>query len=409
MRFRSLLFLSLAPVSTCDVCTPTPDCLKSPASCGLPSDGVSMVGGQPEERVPAAHPGIDQAVRNAIEEQDLVGVAVGVAKAGQVVFVKGYGFANLTTQEPVLSSYTMFRWASVSKTATGVIGTQLAQEGALDLDAPIDDYYDGYPVPATYLSDGDELTVPAAERYETTRWLLAHLGGIMHYDNGDGSATPSGVDDPDNNTGIEWAIEELVGKPLVGIPGRQYSYSTFGFNLAGVVMEEASGDSFADLLEARVAQPAGLHSLQPDYEWADIPHRAAGYEYFGETAYDVGSSDVSWKLPGGGIISTAHDFAGYCAALMGTALLDAEGKAMAFAKQRTSGGDLVGYGLGFGVGSRGGRRLISHNGSQQKTRTSLRLYPDEGLCFVVMTNTHTGDPDGLNGAVEDAWRAAPLQ
>ena len=107
---------------------------------------------------------------------------------------------------------------------------------------------------------------------------------------------------------MAWALERyLAPLALVAPPGAVYSYSTFGFNLAAQVLEEAAegGESFASLVRRLVAEPACLGTLQPDYEWLKLPHRAAGYTADGS---GTGSDDVSWKLGGGGWVSSLQDF-----------------------------------------------------------------------------------------------------
>lgn len=365
-----------------------------------------MVDGHPEEVVALANPAIDAAVRTQISSQNLVGVVVGVAKNGEVTYAKGYGWEDIEDQRPVLAGVTRFRWASVSKTIAGVISAKLAAQGTLNLDQDIKTYWPTYNVPSTYLTGSGTATIPIDERRVTTRRLLSHTAGIMHYSNGQGSAIPSGTNNRNTNTGIEWAVFSFINKPLVGIPGRAYSYSTFGPNLAGVVMEHVSGQTFANLARTFVSEPAGAPSIVPDYEWQSIAHRATGYLVdAGGNASDVGSSDVSWKLPGGGFISTGHDFARYCAALMDGRIMSDTEKSLAWSNTPLTGGGSSSYGLGFDISSRNGRPAIQHSGSQQKTRTQLRYYRNDGLCVVAMTNTEGADPVAIANAVEDAVRA----
>lgn len=104
------------------------------------------------------------------------------------------------------------------------------------------------------------------------------------------------------------ALQYFINNPLVAIPGTVYAYSSFGINLAAVVLEHATGKSFAALVNERIARPLGMCSLQPDYEWVYNPNRAAGFDTAGN---NVGSSDVSWRLASGGFMSTYDDFLRY--------------------------------------------------------------------------------------------------
>ena len=117
-----------------------------------------------------------------------------------------------------------------------------------------------------------------------------------------------------------------------------------------------------------------------------------------------GSTDVSWKLPGGGLHSTVQDITRYCRALDDHTLLDATQRAQAFTAQKISDGKSTGYGLGFDPGSRAGRPYAQHSGSQQKARTQLRLYFEDNLCIVVMSNSTYADTGALVNGIEDAVR-----
>ena len=100
-----------------------------------------------------------------------------------------------------------------------------------------------------------------------------------------------------------------------------------------------------------------------------------------------GSTDVSWKLPGGGYVSTIADLAGWCRGLAGEQVLSSDAKQLAWSAQKTKAGKSTGYGLGFFRGSSGGKLVVGHSGSQQKVRSNLRLFPDEKLCVVLATNS----------------------
>jgi serine beta-lactamase-like protein LACTB len=269
-------------------------------------------------------------------------------------------------------------------------------------------------VPDSYLANGcDQLDCatplqPEARRV-TLRQLLSHRGGIQHYSNGVINPTPprSAVNDPRVNDGIEWATDYFVFNPLVAIPGSAFKYSSFGYNLMGVVLEHALGDTYENLVQMHVGAVLGMQTLSADRFWEAVPNRAVGYRFSGGAAVRDGNTDVSWKLPGGGFISTVVDLARYCGGLQSEVLLSTE------RREGTLWHDYFqqNYALGFALGTSGGRRLISHTGAQQKAASSLRLYPDEGVCIVVMSNTRPDvarvgyDSAGAIGRqVDSAWR-----
>ena len=374
------------------------------------------------------HQAVLKAAEGEFKKQKLVGLGIALVKSGQIVLSKGWGWADRENKIPVQPAKTLFRWASISKTLAGVVAVQLSQEKKLDLNQNIEMLLKGYKAPSdwvapckagqtrnyrnkTYTCKSGLYTFPLepSERVLTSAQLLSHQGGIAHYTNGKGNPTPpsSKANDPKTNTGLLWAVQGyLYNKPLVAIPGTKYSYTTFGFNLLGVVLESASSTSFADLVQQRISVPAKATTLQPDYEWKTIPNRAVGY-YRSSTSGNIfrqGSSDVSWKLPGGGFLSSVEDLGRYCGALHDESLLSDAAKKLAWTRQKLKNGNSTSYGLGFGVSTRNGRRRISHSGSQQKAKTLMLYYPDDNVCFVLMSNSTYADVWKLGYAMEDAWR-----
>lgn len=353
-------------------------------------------------------PDVDEAVRDLQDLNGYVGIAVGIAVDDTIVFLNGYGFEDREAEIPVDPRATHFRWASISKGLTGVAGVLAQADGQIDLDAPVWNSYSDYAAPERYLT-GDCTSVscaeaiPEAQRTVTTRQLLAHIGGAPHYSNGTTYPVPSAddVNDPTVNTGMEWALDLWTNEPLVAIPGTRYSYSTFGHNLAGVALEHATGVSFAVQIDTRVAQPLGMTSLQPDYAWVDIERRTQGYVGDASSSQRVEiAPDVSWKLAGGGFTSTVEDLTRYCAGLntgliMSDELRDGE-------LWRVPDPDLSNYALGFEWNGAGTR--VSHTGAQEKTRTAVAMWPEEGLCIAVMTNSEWAGPMGILNRVEGAWR-----
>lgn len=388
-----------------------------------PRPRASNLGGSvpsiPEERVARTQPTLDAFVLNEMKRQNAVGVALGTVIDGKIDYLKGYGYQDRQAKIPVSARKTMFRWASISKTLTGIVAVKQAGAGKIDLDRPISDYLTDYQVPSTYTvrcKGGEKeiagktykcragfAAVPLDEnqRLITTRQLLGHLAGVMHYRNGKGSPQPpfGAADDPSINKGFAWATQYFVKKPLVAVPGDRMSYTTFGFNLAGTVLEAAGGRPFAALVAERISKPLDMKSLQPDYEWAEIANRAVGYNLEHGKIVRQGSNDVSWKLPGGGFISTAQDLAGFCRGLMGDSFLSPQEKKQLWTPQKLASGKDTTYGLGFGVRDYRGHREVGHGGSQQKARTHLRLLPDDGLCVVVMSNSNNINPLEITGGV----------
>ena len=385
-------------------------------------------------------PEIDRAVGEEMCAQKLYGLAIGIGKDEKIIYLKGYGYEDFENKIPVGAKKTMFRWASLSKSVTGVAAVREVFAGNLDLDADVRKYVPEYKLPATYaypLENGrfDIRPLPDSPKpIITTRMLLSHTSGIKNFSNGPSRAgTPPEnlVNDPNVNTGIFWAGKYFWDAPnhLLYIPGTKESYSVYGYTLAGMVIERAGErKTYWEKVRDGIAVPLGMTPadfpnrpgsgyqsgsfFQLDYEWVNMPRRAVGYRYDKETRTykNSGSVDVSWRVPAAGFISTVENLAQYCNGLMNREeVVSAKMKEDFLWKgSQLSDGTYISASMGFGMGETDGRRRIGAIGGQQKTRTRLTMYPDEGLCFVIMTNSEWAKIDDIFNVLETAYRNMKL-
>src|SRR5690606_24895306 len=143
---------------------------------------------------------------------------------------------------------------SIAKSLTAVAVMQLVSEGKLDLDKPVDDY----------------LSFPQKQWSFTTRQLLGHLAGIRHYQGGGESTSTR------HYRNVKSGTSTFANDPLLHEPGTKFLYSTFGYNLLGAIVEEVSGESFADYVEQHICKPAGMSCTVVDHHFHIVPHRARG-------------------------------------------------------------------------------------------------------------------------------------
>ncbi len=316
-----------------------------------------------------------------------MGVALGIIREGQIVYLKGYGLADREKKIPV-SSKSLFRWASVSKPVTAVAAMQLVESGNLSLDDHVRKYVPEFPDKGTSI---------------TVRQLLCHQGGIVHYRNGKVIRTKRdyNVEHPFEN--VLLALDTFRESPLVNPPGEKFSYTTHGYILLSAVVQQAGGQAFIAQVRDRILQPLEMTTMQPDYQWKQIPNRAIGYiknPVLGITRST--DTDVSWKLGGGGFISNIDDMARFAAGLINGRLLSRQSYSTMWVRQTTSDGKETGYGLGFGIERQNNTLKVSHSGSQEKARTRLVIYPERRHGMVVMSNSMHADPGKFSTA---AYRA----
>jgi CubicO group peptidase (beta-lactamase class C family) len=333
-----------------------------------------------EGLAPAASARVDSAVKAVIDRQHIPGLSIAVVAGGEIRWQKAYGLADVENTVPAKTT-TVYRIASTSKALTAVAALQLAERGTLDLDAPVQKYAPGFPIKAHPI---------------TTRQVLAHLSGIRHYRRGEGERTT-------RYESLTGALEVFKDDLLEHEPGARYTYTTFGYTLLGLVIEGASGMAYADYMRERVFEPAGMTRTRADDVYALVPDRARGYSPLVYGMFDgrwrnATLMDPSYKLPGGGLLSTSEDLARFAIALTGGKLLRDETFRHMWSTQKTRDGTETGYSYGWYVGSREGARpevAIWHGGVQPGFTCTLWMLPERRFAVAVLTNLEGGGRLGL--------------
>lgn len=314
---------------------------------------------------------IEAGVEAEMTQQQLVGVALGVVVDGEIVYLKGFGYADEKSETKV-DVETMFRWASISKPVTAIAAMQLVDQGKLDLDADIRTYVPEFPDKGVKI---------------TARQLLCHQGGIVHYSNGKVIETQRDYAEEHPFESVILSLDKFKDSELINEPGTEFSYSTHGYMLLSAVLERAGGQPFNDQVRERILKPLAMGTMQPDYPWVDIPNRATGY-YLGARGPRPSRDDaVHWKLGGGGYISTIEDLAKFAQGLMAGGLVNPETLDAMWTEQTTASGEGTGAGLGFFLQGEGVTRAVMHSGSQNKTRTLMVLRPEQNAAVVFMSNS----------------------
>jgi CubicO group peptidase (beta-lactamase class C family) len=312
---------------------------------------------------------IEKAVSAFMAANSVPGVSVAVVQNGQPVWSAGFGMADLEDSAPAISS-TLYRLGSISKSITAVAILQLYERGKLDLDAPVQKY-----CPAFLQKDSPI----------TSRQLLAHVGGIRHY-NKDGKG-----DVPDDSARhfatMEESLHLFASDPPLSKPGTQFHYSTYGYTLLGCVLEGAASQKYVDFVRENVFRPAAMEHTQADDFFAVVPHRTRWYHRDKAGAVrNAGVLDSSYKIPGGGLISSADDMANFEAAILADKLVKRTTRDLMWTVAQPTGGKPSHYALGWFVADKFGVRTAGHSGGQQGTDTDIIIVPDRGLGVVVLAN-----------------------
>ncbi|MFE9404048.1 serine hydrolase domain-containing protein [Streptomyces sp. NPDC006530] len=277
------------------------------------------------------------------------------------------------------------RIGSNTKTFAATAALRLVAEGTIDLNAPAAEY-----LPRLGLDHGI-----------TVRMLLQHTSGIFNFTGEyyeDGTFAP-GI--AATTAGREWVDnrfrtyrpEELVrlalSKPARFEPGTDWSYSNTNYVLVRLLIENVTGNSFADEMERLVLGPLGLTGTSlPETETTLAEPHAHGYYRYEEATgeevtVDVTRQNPSWISTGGDMISTTHDLHTFISALTGGNLLPAPLLAEMFRPHPKAG-----YGLGVFVQDTGpdGGKVITHNGGMAGHAALMYSTPDGSRTLTAALN-----------------------
>jgi CubicO group peptidase (beta-lactamase class C family) len=317
---------------------------------------------------------LDDFFERNIEELEIPGAAVVVVQDGEILFIKGYGFADLERQIPVDPSQTVMRVGSVSKLFTATAAMQLVEQGLLDLDADVNQYLTALKVPEAY------------SQPVTLHQLLTHTAGFE--DRWVGTHTL----DPDEFAPLGEHLKGSIPKRVLE-PGSVHSYSNFSFALAGLLIEEITGMPFAQYVEENLFQPLGMSrsTFAQPVPTELAPDLAVGY-FVTDGTYEPGDYLYEQESPAGAMSTTAEDMARFMIAHLqegryeDVRILESDTARQMHEQQFTHHPELPGLGYAFKERFVNGERLIGGGGDIGTYSAQMILHPTDDLGFFVMYN-----------------------
>ena len=299
------------------------------------------------------------------EASDAPGLTVTVGLNGKIVWSQGFGYADLEQMVPVNPAMTKFRFGSVIKPMTAYAAAQLVDAGRLDLDVPVQ----------TYVPDFPQKRWPI-----TSRQLLAHLAGIRHYENDE-------FFNRENYASVTAGLVIFENDPLIHMPGAAYSYTSYGYNLIGAVIEGASGQDYLEYMSAHVFKPIEMNNTFPDYLEQIIPGRGRYYYQKDGKTRNTPEVNNSYKWASGGYIGTSDDLVRFGLAQLDNKFISDATRNVFWSKQARSDGKLIEYGLGWRITTDGkGRQWIGHGGGSVGGSTQFWIRKEQGLVIAMISN-----------------------
>ncbi|MCB9082347.1 MAG: beta-lactamase family protein [Lewinellaceae bacterium] len=307
-------------------------------------------------------------LQQAVDDGQVMGIAAGFSKLGKVTWSAGLGYRNAKEELP-FSATTPTRIASVTKPFTAVAIMQLYERGEVDLDKPLQTYLPDFPVKQAGVI--------------TLRQLLGHTAGIDDYQSA--KERENQVHYPS----LAAAVALFQDRDLVAPPGTAFHYTTYGYVLLGLVIEEVSGLPYEEFLKTNIWGPAGMSNTCIEYRGREYPEQSLLYHQSRPGKIkEADATDLSDRIPGGGIQSTVEDLLKFGDALIANTLLKPDTQAIMFAdhglKQEGNG-----YGLGwylYGENPQYGN-VVGHTGGQTGASAMFMLLPAQQTTIVVLANT----------------------
>lgn len=300
------------------------------------------------------------AVIHPYVQSDLFSGAILVAKDGQPLYRKAFGFANREWSIPNTLD-TRFRIGSVTKQFTAAAILQLVERGQLKLDDPISNYY---------------TSAPSSWQKITIHHLLTHTSGIPDY-----VALP---DFPSKLSMADRTPEEVIqliqNEPTEFEPGTQFAYNNTGYVLLGYVIQKVTGKTYEQYFKENIFGPLGMRDTGYDNSETIISRRASGYRY--SDGHWENAPYVSMTLPfaAGALYSTVDDLLVWNEALSSGKVLNDQSLQAMFTDYGHA------YGFGWAIRIQFGHVLQTHGGGINGFRATIDRYPSDKLTIIILSN-----------------------
>ena len=343
---------------------------------------------------------LDQRLQKLITKPSMVGLAVGVVENGRITFLRGYG-ERLDGSGEAVTPETVFRWASVSKGVAGTMVTKLAQQGKIQLDAPVVNY-------------APDLKLPAQAEYRATvGHLLSHRVGL--YRNAYDNKLEEGQD--------PHSLRQTLGQlNLICPPGTCWSYQNVAYDASSDIVANATGVSYEEAVRQQLFNPIGMTSASMSL--AALEANRNGARPHGAGARPLPLVDTYYKVPAaGGVNSNIKDLALWMVAQMGEmpGVLDSQLLRTIHAPYVVTPGErrrlrkflerikTAWYGYGWRSYDYAGHRIVGHRGGINGYRALIMFDPEKKSGVVALWNSNTNQPGGLEFEVMDMILGLPFR
>lgn len=328
----------------------------------------------------SAYDAIDAYIEGQMRRLHIPGASLAIVEGDQIVHLGGFGRARPGGEAP--TPQTPFFIGSLTKSFTALAVMQLAEAGKVELDAPVQRY-----LPWFRVAD------PQASARMTVRHLLNQTSSLP--------LIPSEValaDFDDSPDATERQVRALSTLKITRPVGAKFEYSNLNYNVLGLIVEAASGETYSDFIRKQIFDPLEMRHSYTSKAAAQRDGLAVGYRYWFGVPIPVPNLSIpQGSLPSGQLISSAEDMAHYLIVNLnggrycGRQILSQAGIEalhLGVAEINEMGLSLGSYAMGWISQETGGTRIVWHSGIVPDFGAFMALLPEQKKGIVLLFNAN---------------------
>jgi CubicO group peptidase (beta-lactamase class C family) len=321
---------------------------------------------------------IDQQIESDLKNRGTPGAALVVVHDGKIIHARGYGYSDLEAHR-VADPNTVWPIASITKVLTAIGVMQLVESGRVSLNTDVNKYLKRAKVPNTF-----QAPITVAD-------LLRHTSGL---DELPGRRFENAKDVP--------PLDQFLSKHLVRIraAGEFTSYSSYGMSLAGLVIEDVTGSSYANYINTHIFKPLEMSSARIMTKSGDEAGVAIPYEIEDDKAQRI---NFEWYAtpPVASAVVSANDMGKLLIDLMSDKpkLLSRSTLQQMFNTQATLHPSVPGWGYGFQLDEFNGNKIAEHGGDIGGFASLLSMVPEKKIGMFII---HHGEGSSIRFDVRKA-------
>jgi len=313
---------------------------------------------------------IDSLLSALFKDKDGPGGAFLIAKAGNPIYQKAFGKANIELGVD-MNTQNIFQLGSITKQFTAIAILMLEEANKLSTQDPISKYIPDYP-------NGDQITI---------HHLLTHTSGIKDF-----TKMKSISQIAQKDLSPKELVDFFKNEPVDFLPGEKFEYNNSGYAVLGYIIELTTKDTYENYIQKNIFAKAGMANSRYASDGAVIKKRAYGYQQ--KNNQYVNKTKISFNIPyaSGSLMSTIGDMLKWQTALNQNTLLKASSSQKAFKAYQLNNGTSINYGYGWHISQINDSPSREHGGSVFGFKTMGIYLPQQDIYVIGLSNCDCNSP-----------------